>query len=301
MASLADSLPLRNDSPQGPGLLTCITCRVAFRDADLQREHYKSDWHRYNLKRKIIQLPPVTVENFADRVAAQEALQADSNKDTTQYCTICKKSFGNEKALHSHIISKKHAAMVLQEEKTDGKSQEGLSKDLKVKCAVQENEPKPSSSTKSPIAGKKLTQSPGPIMKAAFIGKGNKLGAAKEDEKVIDVDDDEDDSDWEEIEGIPIPVNCCFFCNFESGDMEANLDHMSRKHSFFIPDMEYCNDVEGLMEYLGSKVGEGMMCLWCNEKGRSFYDVLAVQVLIFLIDIFSINSAYVLNSKLRYF
>jgi len=36
-------------------------------------------------------------------------------------------------------------------------------------------------------------------------------------------------------------------------------------------------DIGGLMEYLGSKVGEGMVCLWCNEKGRSFYDVLAVQ------------------------
>jgi len=287
-----EPIPLSSDRTESPatpsGLLTCMTCRVGFRDGDLQREHYKSDWHRYNLKRKIVQLPPVTVENFAERVAAQEALQADSNKDTSQYCTICKKSFGNEKAFQSHVISKKHAAMVkevsLQDSTSPGKSSEVPSKELKSnKGSVEEGVKagSSSSSSKSPVAGKKLLpQSPGPIMKAAFIGKGNRLGSAKEAEaEVMELDgDDDDDDSWEEIEGTPIPVTNCLFCHHESRDIESNLEHMSHSHSFFIPDMEYCMDIEGLMEYLGSKVGEGMMCLWCNEKGRQFYDVQAVQV-----------------------
>ena len=50
---------------------TCITCRVAFVEADAQRAHYKTDWHRYNLKRKVADMPPVTAENFAERVLAQ--------------------------------------------------------------------------------------------------------------------------------------------------------------------------------------------------------------------------------------
>ena len=54
-------------------LFTCITCRVAFADADLQRAHYKTDWHRYNLKRKVAELPPVTADNFQQRVLAQRA------------------------------------------------------------------------------------------------------------------------------------------------------------------------------------------------------------------------------------
>lgn len=59
---------------------TCITCRVMFADkdgaagcaAELQKEHYKTDWHRYNLKRKVADLPPVTAENFHLRVLAQK-------------------------------------------------------------------------------------------------------------------------------------------------------------------------------------------------------------------------------------
>lgn len=285
MAATVDDLFLdgRTDTPPTvSGLLTCMTCRVGFRDGDLQREHYKSDWHRYNLKRKIVQLPPVTVENFAERVAAQEALQADSNKDTSQYCTICKKSFGSEKALYSHIISKKHAAMVkevsLQESKgTDTtKGEETLSKEMKRKCSIPDDTTKVPA-TKSPVVGKKTIQSPGPIMKSAFIGKGNKLGSGKAEETEC-MDDDDDSDSWEEIEGVPIPVTCCLFCNFENQDIESNLEHMSAHHSFFLPDMEYCTDIEGLLEYLGSKIGEGMTCLWCNEKGKQFYDVQAVQV-----------------------
>lgn len=41
---------------------TCISCHVAFKEASIQREHYKTDWHRYNLKRKVVDLPPVTAE-----------------------------------------------------------------------------------------------------------------------------------------------------------------------------------------------------------------------------------------------
>ena len=52
---------------------TCNTCRVAFADADFQREHYRTDWHRYNLKRKVAEMSPVTLDNFNQRVQAQTA------------------------------------------------------------------------------------------------------------------------------------------------------------------------------------------------------------------------------------
>ena len=53
------------------GLYTCITCRVGFGTSELQRGHYKTDWHRYNLKRKVAELPPVTADTFQQKVLAQ--------------------------------------------------------------------------------------------------------------------------------------------------------------------------------------------------------------------------------------
>lgn len=47
---------------------TCVNCRLVFADADLQREHYRSEWHRYNVKRQVAELPPISMEQFQDKV-----------------------------------------------------------------------------------------------------------------------------------------------------------------------------------------------------------------------------------------
>lgn len=54
---------------------TCITCRVAFVRAEMQRDHYKSDWHRYNLKRKVAELPAVSAEVFQQKVLEMKVIR----------------------------------------------------------------------------------------------------------------------------------------------------------------------------------------------------------------------------------
>jgi pre-60S factor REI1 len=49
-------------------LFTCLACQVAFYTADDQRDHYRTDWHRYNLKRRVADMPPVTAQVFADKL-----------------------------------------------------------------------------------------------------------------------------------------------------------------------------------------------------------------------------------------
>ncbi|KAJ1871105.1 pre-60S factor rei1, partial [Coemansia sp. S17] len=65
---------------QNTPLFTCIACQVAFYSAEQQRTHYRSDWHRYNLKRKVADLPPVTAESFAQRVISQQAKAVENTK-----------------------------------------------------------------------------------------------------------------------------------------------------------------------------------------------------------------------------
>lgn len=74
-----------------------------------------------------------------------------------------------------------------------------------------------------------------------------------------------------------IPVTDCLFCPHHSSSLMKNVAHMTKIHSFFIPDIEYLSDLKGLIKYLGEKVGVGKICLWCNEKGKSFYSTEAVQ------------------------
>ena len=42
---------------------------------------------------------------------------------------------------------------------------------------------------------------------------------------------------------------------------------MEGTHGFFIPQLEYCKDNKGLIEYLQEKVEVGFFCIFCENKG----------------------------------
>lgn len=67
-------------------------------------------------------------------------------------------------------------------------------------------------------------------------------------------------------EGEGLGIEECLFCSSISSSLENNINHMSVKHGFFLPDADYLVDVEGMVTYLGEKVGEGHMCLWCGGE-----------------------------------
>lgn len=56
---------------------TCNTCAGSFSDAAEHRAHFKCDWHRINLKRKVLGQPPVDAA-AADEITAKE--KADDQK-----------------------------------------------------------------------------------------------------------------------------------------------------------------------------------------------------------------------------
>ena len=89
---------------------TCNTCQVAFRSSDLQRTHMQSDWHRYNLKRRVASLPPLTSEIFAEKVLANKASAAATAARASfeKKCDACDKVYFSEGAYVNHLGSQKH-------------------------------------------------------------------------------------------------------------------------------------------------------------------------------------------------
>ena len=61
-----------------------------------------------------------------------------------------------------------------------------------------------------------------------------------------------DSDEWDEEDAIS--PNDCFFCSHHSSNNDKNLLHMSEKHSFFVPDLEFVINVDGLLTYIGCKV-----------------------------------------------
>lgn len=231
-------------------LFTCITCRVSFADGEIQRRHYKTDWHRYNLKRKVAEMPPVTAEVFQQKVLAQKAeLEAQhQTKSTTMHCHLCGKTFSSENAHSNHLSSKRHREMEANK----------IKKEESVIVSTTKEKGKP-------------FQQQNVKRKSALSSPNHHNDDDGDDD---DIDDTEDDEDVEEG---TLEVEDCLFCVHHSDSLEENLKHMTHYHSFFIPDLEFVVDLKGLMEYLGEKVGLGNMCLYCNDKGKNFYSIEAAQ------------------------
>ncbi|KAJ8915134.1 hypothetical protein NQ315_000386 [Exocentrus adspersus] len=78
--------PATNDWSSENENLSCSYCRVKFPDAQNQREHYKLDWHRYNLKQSLLSKPPVTEDEFGEKTGKDDLSSisgSDSEKEDT--------------------------------------------------------------------------------------------------------------------------------------------------------------------------------------------------------------------------
>jgi pre-60S factor REI1 len=69
----------------------------------------------------------------------------------------------------------------------------------------------------------------------------------------------------------------CLFCTSKAASISDILSHMSRQHSFFIPDQDHLVDIGGLLSYLGEKVTIGNLCLYCPNGGKEFASLEAVR------------------------
>lgn len=237
---------------------TCVTCQLIFETPELQRDHYKTDWHRYNLKRQVSDLPPVTDEQFRDKVltyrAEKEALQKEEDELSSLYCFTCRKKMKSRNALKDHLASKKH-------------------KEMETKGPKGPRQPRKKNS-------EQLVQSHERIADIEI-----------QSIETSDPDDDDDDSSssWVTVhgsdgedgidfdEGQAIPITSCLFCPQAKSNKEEIAEHMKFHHGFSLPDKKRLVDEDGMLNYLGLKVGAGHCCIYCPDIRSRFATTAACQ------------------------
>ncbi|GFZ49114.1 hypothetical protein JCM24511_06864 [Saitozyma sp. JCM 24511] len=232
-------------------MFTCISCRVAFEAAAEQRQHFATDWHRYNMKRRVADLPPLPAAAFNEKVLERREQNAVRTDPRGLHCSSCSKSFSSENAFRSHVQSKKH----------------------REREAVQAvNHPIDHSGAS--------TSSQRPLR----VADNTSSGGEDEDEDEDEVEDEDEDgmSDGDIDERLAAsrrrrrPTDC-LFCTSKAASISDILSHMSRQHSFFIPDQDRLVDIGGLLSYLGEKVSIGNLCLYCPNGGKEFASLEAVR------------------------
>ncbi|EWC46417.1 hypothetical protein DRE_04360 [Drechslerella stenobrocha 248] len=231
---------------------TCNTCQVAFKSSDGQRNHMHTDWHRYNLKRRIAELPPISSEIFAEKVISSQAADraAHDRASFEKPCQACSRTYYSQNAYNNHIGSLKHKQRVA----ALAKSRDGTESVMSSTFSMDDTEdgalsapPDDEGDANKELAS--LTQNLRLTTSVSSTTTKQSSPSTQEPSK--------------ELESLPIIE--CIFCGLASTTLQQNLEHMSKSHGLFVPEQRYLVNLEGLVRYLGQKVLIGNTCLFCNK------------------------------------
>ncbi|KAJ3557906.1 hypothetical protein NP233_g11624 [Leucocoprinus birnbaumii] len=220
----------------------------------LTGDHYKSDHHRYNMKRRVAGLPPVSLAVFNQKVLDRKEETAIMSSPRGSVCEACNKTYTTENSYRSHLQSKKH-------------------KENEVRAASKSKSPPPQTEPES-----EPTSPPKPDQDhTALNAIEKKLASLAVNEEATEEEINRTIDEKIAAARSRLSPTHCLFCPEQSSSLEDNLTHMSTAHSFFVPDADYLIDITGLITYLGEKIAVGNVCIYCNGKGREFRTLGAVR------------------------
>lgn len=210
---------------------------MAFQEAQNQRDHMKGEWHRYNLKRRVAQLPPIDEESFNSKVA--------SIKESPSNNTDPKASKREERRRKKEaIVEQKRQILETARRATNKRETDKI---------LGGNDKEDTSSEQD---------------------EANLVEEVSDQIDDLTIEENEEKIMAEKIKNkVEIPKTTCLFCNpkqnsnFET--LEENIHHMLKKHGLYIPEIKYLVDKDGLIEYLGEKIGLGNVCLCCSYQGKN--------------------------------
>lgn len=284
---------------------SCNSCQVAFRNVELQKSHMKGEWHRYNLKRRVVSLPPISSELFAEKTlqnragAAAEAGRAGFERS----CDVCQKTYFSENSYQNHIGSQKHKAKAAKAGTKRAKGGKTPIDDASTVMSSTFSLGEPTQKVQPAIADTETVGSEAEEefsqvvegLKKTTIEEGNspvkrpanpRLSAAAqhkgEHPLELEADDEEGVEATEENESAPAAkqsepahsLKMCLFCNYASPTIALSVAHMGRFHNMFIPEKQYLADLEGLLDHLETRIRDDHACITC---GKVRGDVFAVQ------------------------
>ncbi|KAJ1499718.1 hypothetical protein HMI56_004239 [Coelomomyces lativittatus] len=232
---MSETLPSQPPPEPRQESFTCLACQVGFVTPEHQRNHYQTEWHRYNLKRKVAQLPPISSDLFAQRMLWIQNEEENKSKDIDYCytCTYCQKTFTNEHTHSNHLQSKKHREAVKRGEHTLPSNEVLSTSDANNSHTV-------------------------PLSKLTDLLKRKRKPVERKNVNTLP------ETESTASPSLAWDLTQCYFCKDKGATLEDNLEHMTSQHSFFIPEIDSLIDLPGLLTYLGEKVSIGHACLWCN-------------------------------------
>ena len=257
---------------------------------------------RYNLKRRVASLPPISSEIFAEKVlnaqASSSAVAAKASFEKN--CTACQKTYYSENAFQNHLGSQKHrlrSAITSKDGKSSVDDETASLISSTISLGEPINNPTLNINTSQPVATEQIDpEAEAEFSKVVHGIKETSLSDQKPDQEKEPVSrrpsrphhsahekrtehplsPPKDPAISDSADTVPRPaasslsLNCCMFCNYDSPNLKLNAMHMTKFHGMFIPEQNYLVDLDGLVAWLHNKVTETHECLFCHKvKGST--------------------------------
>ncbi|KAI1380277.1 C2H2 type zinc-finger-domain-containing protein [Hypoxylon crocopeplum] len=275
------ALSPKQDPAPSSHQFTCNTCQVAFRFADTQKGHMKSDWHRYNLKRRVASLPPISSEVFTERVLqvrAETTAEAD-RAGFQQVCDVCQRTYYSENSYRNHLSSQKHKAKEAAFQRR-GSNQDDASSVMSSTFSL--GDPIPTTDEVDSDAEEEFNEVVEGLKKATLAERPSPVKRPSNPHPSAEAQHNrahpvsEEASEATSSTSTPVPnltLKSCLFCNYDSPTVPLNVVHMERIHSMFIPEKQYLVDLDGLIGALQQRIQEFHECLYCGKVKNTAFAV----------------------------
>ena len=252
---------------------------------------------RYNLKRRVASLPPISSEIFAEKVlnaqASSSAVAAKASFEKN--CSACQKTYYSENAFQNHLGSQKHrlrSAIIAKDggaslddetasvmsstislgepintPSRDADSSEPATKDIIDAEAEAEFSEVVNGIKETSLVDHEEAPKTEPVSRRP--SRPHHSAHEKREEHPLSPQKDSNANDLSDIARKPAdsskPINRCLFCNYDSPSLKLNVMHMTKFHGMFIPEQNYLTDLDGLITWLNDKVIEAHECLYCHK------------------------------------
>ncbi|KAJ3530164.1 hypothetical protein NM208_g9447 [Fusarium decemcellulare] len=264
---------------------TCNTCQVAYRNIDLQKGHMKSDWHRYNLKRRVASLPPISADVFTEKVLqARAASTAEADKAFFErVCDVCQKTYYSENAFQNHLSSQKHKAKAATStQPIPGRADDETTSVVSSTFSLGE----PATAGRGEVdsdAEEEFNHIVEGLQKARIAEQRPSPVKRPSNPRPSAQDSEQADVDASRASGSTTPVppaqdsvwtlESCLFCNYSSPTVALNSHHMERFHGMFVPEKKYLVDLDGLLKHLQGKIRQHHQCLYCDKVKSTVFGI----------------------------
>ena len=253
---------------------------------------------RYNLKRRVASLPPLSSEVFAEKVLhAQASTSAVAAKASFEkLCTACQKTYYSENAYQNHLNSQKHRLRTAvlakdgkptMEDETASVMSSTISLGEPINTAVPGDIVEPSTEHIDPEAEAEFSKVVNGIKETSIDeepksakepvsrrpSRPHHSAGGQRSEHPLSPPTQDSSSTATTTEAISssanVLLNRCLFCNYDSPTFKLNVMHMTKYHGMFIPEQNYLTDLEGLITWLHGKIFDDHECLYCHKLKSS--------------------------------